>query len=87
MKPIWSNYYGEVAQFVHEIGLRGEGVPGAGFPKRAAARLATARAGLMPTSQKDFVEAQEELSSWLEQASSMCARSPPTSAWSSAKRI
>jgi|GEM_PF-1673768 len=67
VKPIWSNYYGEVAQFVHEIGLAGEGAPGAGFSKRAAARLATARAGLMPTSQKDFVEAQEELSSWLEQ--------------------
>jgi hypothetical protein len=66
VKPIWSNYYGEVAQFVHEIGLRSQGSAGPGFPKRAAAFLATARAGLMPANQAGFIEAQEELSIWLE---------------------
>lgn len=67
VKPIWSNYYGEVAQFVHEVGLRAQGATGPGFPSRAADHLATARAGLMPASEADFLEAQEELSDWLEQ--------------------
>lgn len=66
VKPIWSNYYGEVAQFVHEIGLRSQGSVGPSFPKRATAFLATARAGLMPAGQAGFLEAQEELSIWLE---------------------
>jgi hypothetical protein len=66
VKPIWSNYYGEVAQFVHEIGLHNQSPGGTGFPERAAACLATAKAGLMPASQAGFLEAQEELSSWLE---------------------
>lgn len=66
VKPIWSNYYGEVAQFVHEVGLRSHGSTGPDFPKRAEGFLATAKAGLMPASQAGFIEAQEELSSWLE---------------------
>jgi SIR2-like domain len=66
VKPIWGNYYGEVAQFVHEIGLRAQGPPGPGFSKRAASFFATAKAGLMPASQPNFLEAQEELSIWLE---------------------
>jgi SIR2-like domain len=66
VKPIWSNYYGEVAQFVHEIGLGTQSPAGTGFPERAAACLATAKAGLMPESQEGFLEAQDELSGWLE---------------------
>ena len=67
VKPIWSNYFGEVAQFVHELCLRARGTTGSGFPDRAASHLASARAGLMPASDVDFVEAQEELSTWLDQ--------------------
>ncbi len=66
VKPIWSNYYGEVAQFVHEVGLRSQGPAGTVFAKRAARCLARAKAGLMPSSQAGFLEAQEELSGWLE---------------------
>jgi hypothetical protein len=67
VKPIWSNYYGEVAQFVHEVGRRAEGTSESDFPSRAAAHLTTARAGLMPAGEDEFLEAQEELSGWLDQ--------------------
>lgn len=65
VKPIWSNYFGEVAQFVHEIGLRISDEDGPRFSVRAAARIETARTSLDPADGAAFVEAQRELSGWL----------------------
>ena len=64
VKPIWTNYFGEVAQFVHEIGLRGkEG--SSSFSSRAERRLENARRNLMPSGGRAFIDAQKELSTWL----------------------
>jgi SIR2-like protein len=65
VRPIWTNYFGEVAQFVHEVGLRNAKSAPIGFPDRAARCLETARTTLMPTDPRPFVEAQEDLSRWL----------------------
>ena len=65
VKPIWSNYFGEVAQWVHEIGLRISAAESDDFPTRAADRLEIARGNLMPVGVDSFTEAQEELSEWL----------------------
>jgi hypothetical protein len=65
VKPIWSNYFGEVAQFVHEIGLRIADPESPRFSDRAAERLRAARASLDPVDARSFVEAQQELSEWL----------------------
>lgn len=65
VKPIWSNYFGEVAQFVHEVGLRTLDPDALKFSERAALRLQAARASLDPPDGNSFVEAQQELSEWL----------------------
>jgi hypothetical protein len=65
VKPIWSNYFGEVAQFVHEIGLRIADPNCRRFSERAAERLQAARASLDPPEANSFVDAQQELSAWL----------------------
>jgi len=65
VRPIWTNYFGEVAQFVHEVGLRISQEEGVGLLERAADRLEAARRVLMPDDSDAFVEAQEELSGWL----------------------
>jgi hypothetical protein len=64
--PIWTNYYGEVAQLIHEAGLRaGGGEPTERFRKRAASRLAYARDLLQPAGPDDFAEAQRDTAAWL----------------------
>jgi hypothetical protein len=65
VKPIWSNYFGEVAQFVHEIGLRITNPDSPRFSERSAERLRAARVSLDPPDTNSFVEAQQELSEWL----------------------
>jgi len=65
VKPIWTNYFGEVAQFVHEVGLRIAGDESSSFSERAGRRLEVARKNLMPEEEKAFVDAQGELSGWL----------------------
>jgi hypothetical protein len=65
VQPIWTNYFGEVAQFVHEIGLRTSDGGAVDFPERAAVCREMARRNLMPDDPEAFVEAQEELSGWL----------------------
>jgi hypothetical protein len=65
VRPIWTNYFGEVAQFVHEIGLRISAGESINFSLRAAQRLGLARENLMPTKPDAFVERQEDLSAWL----------------------
>jgi SIR2-like protein len=63
--PVWANYYGEVAQVVHEIGLRCEGGSPVEFSVRARRRLASGASRLSPGEPAEFVEAQTEASRWL----------------------
>ncbi|HEY3759154.1 MAG TPA: SIR2 family protein [Solirubrobacteraceae bacterium] len=63
--PVWTNYYGEVAQIVHEIGLRCTGGRPRDFSTRARQRLADGAAQLRPTAPAKFAEAQREASQWL----------------------
>jgi hypothetical protein len=63
--PVWANYYGEVAQIIHEIGLKASGGPTLDFATRARTRLAYGAARLNPSDPPDFVEAQQEGSEWL----------------------
>ncbi len=65
VKPIWSNYFGEVAQFVHEIGLRIVDPNCSRFSERASQRLEAVRASLDPPDAESFVDAQNDLSVWL----------------------
>lgn len=67
VRPIWTNYYGEVAQLVHEIGLRATEESSEDFMARASARLENARRSLMPTSKADFQLAQASLSRLLQE--------------------
>jgi hypothetical protein len=63
--PVWANYYGEVAQIIHEIGLRCGGGHASDFASRARQRLANGAARLSPANADDFTEAQREASEWL----------------------
>ncbi len=63
--PVWANYYGEVAQVVHEIGLRCGGCHASDFAVRARRRLGNGAARLRPTGANDFADAQREASEWL----------------------
>lgn len=65
VRPVWSNYFGEVAQFVHEVGLRIEEPQISNFAQRASARRSTGMRNLLPEDSKAFVESQEDLSQWL----------------------
>jgi SIR2-like protein len=65
VKPVWSNYFGEVAQFVHEIGLRIADPETQDFAQRASARRSMGQRNLLPQRPKSFVEAQQDLSQWL----------------------
>jgi SIR2-like domain len=79
--PVWANYYGEVAQIVHEIGLRCEGKSPTGFSERARRRLTCGQARISPSDQVEFVEAQREISAWLRERLSdlrlICAAEDP----------
>lgn len=63
--PVWANYYGEVAQVVHEIGLRCDGGSPVDFAVRARQRLANGASRLSPADPGEFAEAQREASLWL----------------------
>jgi|SRR5215203_189022 len=65
VKPVWSNYFGEVAQFVHEIGLRIADPEIQSFTQRASARRSLGQDNLLPKEADAFIEAQEDLSQWL----------------------
>jgi hypothetical protein len=65
VRPIWTNYFGEVAQFVHELGSSTSAAGSDGFLSRAETRLSVSRQNLMPSGSGEFVEAQKELSDWL----------------------
>jgi hypothetical protein len=63
--PVWANYYGEVAQIVHEIGLRSGGATVTAFASRARRRLANGASRLSPRNQPEFAQAQRDASEWM----------------------
>ncbi len=63
--PVWANYYGEVAQIVHEIGLRCNGGTPVAFSLRAQRRLGCGAARIAPHGAAQFVEAQRDVSASL----------------------
>lgn len=65
VKPIWANYYGEVAQIVHEIGLRCDGSQPVEFSARARHRYRVGAAQLSPQSETQYRDAQAEVSALL----------------------
>jgi hypothetical protein len=79
--PVWANYYGEVAQIVHEMGLRLGGRAPVDFAERARIRLAYGAARLNPSEVIDFVDAQAEGSQWLRERldgiHAICLRAEP----------
>jgi hypothetical protein len=62
---VWANYYGEVAQIVHEIGLRCNGGSPTPFSLRARRRLGCGAARIAPDTSHQFVGAQRDISAWL----------------------
>jgi hypothetical protein len=63
--PVWANYYGEVAQIVHEIGLRCDGGQPVPFVQRARRRFRNGAARLSPGVAAQYAAAQTEVSAWL----------------------
>lgn len=65
VRPIWTNYYGEVAQLVHEVALQMTS-PGAGsFHARSEARYELGKDLIVPEAEVDFLDAQEDINLWL----------------------
>ncbi len=65
VRPIWTNYYGEVAQLVHEAGLRIAEPDASPFARRARARFECGRDLIVPDDPESLVEAQEDANRWL----------------------
>lgn len=63
--PVWANYYGEVAQIIHEIGLHSNGNAPTEFAARARERLKLGAAQLSPPDPDVFAGAQAAASLWL----------------------
>jgi hypothetical protein len=63
--PVWTNYYGEVAQMLHEAGLRMTDADVPHFGVRAAAWHGAAKRLLAPEDPDEFVDAQRDVSEWL----------------------
>jgi len=63
--PVWTNYYGEVAQLVHEIALRCADPATPPFRTRAQRHLAAGRALVVPRAAERFRAAQHDLADWL----------------------
>lgn len=62
---VWADFFGESAQFVHEVALH-RSTPGAStFAERAQHRLDTVRAAWLPRDAADFRSAQETLTDFL----------------------
>lgn len=79
--PVWANYYGEVAQIIHEIGLRVDGGTPTEFAARARQRLQRGAVRLSPADPATFPQAQTEASAWLrgrlEGIRAICASARP----------
>jgi hypothetical protein len=66
VRPVWTNYYGEVAQLVHEIRRRIATDAAEPFADRAANHFEIARDVIAPAEEAAFVEAQADVTGWLE---------------------
>jgi hypothetical protein len=65
VRPVWTNYYGEGAQLLHEVGLRRTRPSAASFHARAESRRRAGREALAPDDGPEFREAQQDACSWL----------------------
>lgn len=65
VRACFVEYFGEVAQLLHEAGLRRAGIGHEPFRARAAARLANGRAALALDDSTLFQTKQQEASEWL----------------------
>jgi hypothetical protein len=65
VKPVWANYYGEVAQLLHAAGLRGVDPAVPDFQTRARQRHELGRDALAPDDPVEFELAQQAASEWL----------------------
>ena len=65
VRPVWTNYYGEVAQLVHEIGLKRTEPAAASFADRVAPRHDLGQRLIAPEDSAGFAEAQEDINRWL----------------------
>ena len=65
LTPVWANYYGEVAQLLHEVGLRRRDPSAPDFHSRAAERLVAGQEALAPVDPGEFMRAQRDGSAWL----------------------
>jgi hypothetical protein len=65
VRPVWTNYYGEVAQLVHEVGLRSAKPDAVPFLDRAIMRYEQGKNLIAPEDPVAFVEAQEDVNGWL----------------------
>jgi hypothetical protein len=63
--PVWTNYYGEVAQLVHEVGLKQAGAASTSFAARAVTRHELGQDLIVPEDQSGFIDAQEDINKWL----------------------
>jgi hypothetical protein len=59
--PVWTNYYGEVAQMLHEVGLLIDDRDAEPFAWRAQRRLQAARSVVLPDNEAAFTRAQDFL--------------------------
>jgi hypothetical protein len=62
---VWADFFGESAQFVHEIALHRSTPDASTFSDRARDRLDTIRDAWLPSATADFRDAQETLSAFL----------------------
>jgi SIR2-like domain len=65
VEAIWADFFGESAQFIHEIALSRGGSSAPGFAERARERFETARRVIAPGKPKLFREAQERATTFL----------------------
>jgi hypothetical protein len=66
VEPVWADFFGESAQFIHEIALRRAALTTRGFHERSAERLEEGRAFLAPLDEDRFRQAQDRISPFLE---------------------
>jgi hypothetical protein len=67
VEVVWTNFFGELAQLVHEVAIGRAGVNTSDFRARSRARLRAAKATLTPRGDRSFLAAQRGLSDLLDE--------------------
>jgi SIR2-like domain len=63
--PVWADFFGEAAQFLHEVGLRRTASPVAPFAERAQLAWTLGQQNVVPSSRARFRQKQETWSEFL----------------------